>query len=366
MTKKILKLKRKTSSKKCFILPVLAFLVFLLTRVAVHFRSLVENWYSQKLYVIIAKVLSAFSSLFPFSLDDLFYIFLIWVLILLLVLPFLKRISFGKALKAILNVLAVVYILFYVLWGFNYSRPDLNARLGIEKQKPDVNLFTQELISLIDSTNADYYPFNDFDKKQIDSLVEASYQKISPILKINYPQGKRRPKNITFSRFFAAAGISGYYGPFFNEIQVNKFVLPVEYPFVLAHEKAHQFGITSEGEANFYAWLVCASSPSKQLQYSANLQVLRFFLYQGSGLESYPKMVKKLDEKVIADYQKIRENWEKLQNEKVDKIASKVNDTYLKTNHVKKGIDDYNEVVQMVMDFSYDANIQQKYDSTVH
>ncbi len=361
-----MKLKRKTASKNWIILPVLAILVFLLTRVAVHFHSLVEHWYSQKLYVVIARFFSAISSLFPFSLDDLFYIILILLLIILLILPFFRKISFGKALKTILNVLAGVYILFYILWGFNYSRPDLNARLGIPKQKPDTKLFSEKLQKLIDTTNVDYCTFNDFDKNRIDSLVEASYKKLAPVLKINYPQGKRRAKKITFSRFFAKAGISGYYGPFFNEIHVNKYVLPVEYPFVLAHEKAHQFGITSEAEANFYAWLVCTSSPSKQLRYSANLQVLRYFLYQGSGLKIYPEMVKRLNKNVIDDYRKIRENWDKLRNDKVDKIASKVNDTYLKTNHVKKGIDDYNDVVQLVMDFSYDPVFQKKNHLTVH
>lgn len=360
------KLKTKKSSKKWIILPVLGMFVFLFTLAAGNFSSFIENWYSQKLYAGIAKSVSALSSKVSFSLDDSFYLFIISLLIVLLILPFFKKISFAKSLKSVLNVLAGVYILFYFLWGFNYFRPNLNERLKIGKQQPDTLLFSREFKILIDTTNATNCTFNDFDKNRIDSLIEKSYKKLAPILKINYPQGKRRAKKITFSRFFAKAGISGYFGPFFNEIHVNKFVLPVEYPFVLAHEKAHQFGITSEAEANFYAWLVCTSSPSKQLQYSANLQVLRFFLYQGAELKNYAEIVKNLNENVRTDYRKIRENWEKLRNEKVDRIASKVNDTYLKTNHVKKGIDDYNDVVQLVMDFSYDPAFQKKYKLTLH
>ena len=353
-------------TKKWVLLPALALLVFLFTRVANHFHSIVENLYSQKLYVGIAKTISALSSEIPFSIDDIFYLFLIILILILLILPFFKKISFGKALRTVLNILSCIYILFYVLWGFNYFRYNLNERLGIEKQNPDTELFSEELSKLVDTTNFAYCNFDNFNKKQIDSLVEESYNKVAPILKIKYPQGKRRAKKITFSRFFAKAGISGYFGPFFNEIHINKFVLPVEYPFVLAHEKAHQFGITSEAEANFYAWLVCTSSPSKQLQYSANLQVLRFFLYQGTGLKNYQEIVKELNENVKIDYRKIRENWEKLRNEKVDKIASKVNDTYLKTNQVKKGIDDYNNVVQLVMDFSFDPVFQEKYHLNMH
>lgn len=223
-----------------------------------------------------------------------------------------------------LNVLAAIYILFYFLWGFNYFRNDLNKRLALVGQNPDTDVFIQQLESLIKSTNNSFCSYEMLDKKEIDSLIEQTYKQLSPALKIDYPSGKRKDKKITFSRFFAKAGISGYYGPFFNEVHVNTYILPLEYPFVLAHEKAHQFGITSEAEANFYAWLVCTKSNSKQLQYSANLHILRFFLYQGSQLEKYPQIISTLNENVKTDFLRISENWEKLRNEKVDKVALKV------------------------------------------
>jgi len=359
-------LKARKKSKKWLVRPIIALLVFLITILASHFHSFIEKWYSQKFYVGIADVISSISSKIPFSLDDLFYMILFVSIVILLIITILKKISISKFLKIVLNILASVYILFYALWGFNYFRTNLNERLGIEKQTPNTNLFTNELKKLISDTNTSYSTFNNFNKLQIDSMIEDSYKNLAPALKIKYPQGKRKPKKITYSRFFAQAGISGYYGPFFSEVHVNKFVLPVEYPFVLAHEKAHQFGITSEAEANFYAWLVCSNSLSVQLRYSANLMVLRFFLFQGTELENYQEIVQELNANVKADYQKIRENWQRLRNEKVDNIATKVNDTYLKTNKVKKGIDDYNDVVQLVMDFTTDTAFQKQYELILH
>ncbi|MBN2635974.1 MAG: DUF3810 domain-containing protein [Prolixibacteraceae bacterium] len=356
----------KKSSLKWIILPVLALLVFLFTRIAGHFNAFIENWYSQKIYVVIAQTISGISALIPLSLDDLFYFILITTILIIIVLPIFRKTSFKKSLKSIINILAGIYMLFYVLWGFNYFRNDLNNRLDIEKQDTNTELFTNELKKQIKTTNETHYTFTNFDKNKIDSLIEESYKKLAPVLNLKYPQGKRQPKSITLSSFFAKAGISGYFGPFFNEVHINKFVLPVEYPFVLAHEKAHQLGITSEAEANFYAWLVCRNSSSEQLQYSANLIVLRFFLYQGYELEDYKEIVNELNDNVKADYQKIRENWQKHRNEKVDRIASKVNDTYLKSNRVKKGIDDYNDVVQLVMDFTYDESFQAKYKSLLY
>jgi hypothetical protein len=346
--------------KKWMILPFGALTTFGFTEIASNKATWVESIYSQKIYPPIASIISFVSNLFPFSLDDLLYFSLITLLLALIALVISKKVSYQTTLKIILNTLSIVYISFYFLWGFNYFREDLNTRLSLSEQNPDTEEFIKQLEGLILNTNNSYHPFEELDKNEINIQIEESYKKLASALKLNYPAGKRKDKTITLSRFFAMAGISGYYGPFFNEVHVNSKVLPLEYPFVLAHEKAHQFGITSEAEANFYAWLVCTKSDSKALQYSANLHILRFFIYQGYQLEKYSETVEKLDERIKADFIKIRENWLLLRNDKVDKVASKVNDAYLKTNKIEKGIEDYRGVVKFVMDFSQDSVFQQK------
>ena len=353
---------RKYLSKKWFILPIIAVLTFGLTQLAFRFPAITEKWYSQKLYFAIAGIISPISSIFPFSLDDFFYILLILTFLILIILLIFRRITMIKTGKIILNVLAATYILFYVLWGFNYFREDLYDRLKLVKHEPNTKAFVAQLKKQVENTNKSWCTFEKWDKKEVDINIEKSYKKLENALKINYPAGKRRAKTITVSRFFAQAGISGYYGPFFNEVQVNSYILPVEYPFVLAHEKAHQFGITNEAEANFYAWLVCTNSKSKQLQYSANLHVLQYFLYQGYQLEEYSDIIAKLDKRVKKDLEKIRENWMSLRNEKVDAAASKVNDFYLKTNKIKAGVKEYSGVVKFVIDYSYDSDFQKKYN----
>lgn len=348
--------------RKWLLWPSLAVFVFLLTQLASIFPEFTNRWYSQTIYPIIAFVFSIISSFFPVSLDDMFYMLLIASLFTMLILIITKRIPFSKAVNIILNTLALTFIAFYLFWGFNYFRSNLNQRLDIPEKAPEKAEFISQLEILIENTNDSYCSFDDFNTHRIDSIIEASYKNLAPVLKISYPLGQRKAKKITFSGFFAQAGISGYYGPFFSEIHVNSNILPVEYPFVLAHEKAHQFGITSEAEANFYAWLVCTQSPSQQLQYSANLSILRFFLYQGYQLKEYPEIIAKLDERVKEDYKKIREHWDSLRNEKVDRIASQVNDAYLKSNKIEKGIEDYTGVVKFVMDYSQDKAFQKKWN----
>lgn len=358
--------KRKNGFRfKRFIILVLAIFTFVLTEFAARNQHTTETIYSQTIYPFIATALSTISNLFPFSLDDIFYLFLILGAVILLLFLAFRKISFKKTVRIFLNVFAAVYLLFYLMWGFNYYRENINVRLQIAEQKPDSKVLLQQLEQLIAETNQSYCKYNSFNKQTVDSLVELSYKKLAPALKIRYPGGFRKDKAITFSRFFASAGISGYFGPFFNEVHVNKKILPIEYPFVLAHEKAHQLGVTSEAEANFYGWLVCALSNSKQLQYSANLYVLKFFLYQSFQLENYKETVAKLNPNVKADFRRIQKHWNELQNEKINKAASKVNDTYLKTNKVEKGIDDYYGVVKFVIDFRLDSAFQRKYKLTV-
>ncbi len=333
----------------------LALFTFLLTELLAAFPALTESVYSRGFYPLVATALSSVSRWFPFSLDDLFYVGLIVLGLVSIVGLVLRRIRWRAFFVLWLNSLAWLYVFFYWLWGFNYYREDLNERLSIAESKPDTEAFMTVLSGLIESANAAYVEVDTLDVARIDSLVEDSYRQLSAFLEIDYPAGVRRAKPITFSGFFSKATILGYYGPFFNEVQLNKHLLPIQYSVVLAHEKAHQLGITGEAEANFYAWLVCSNSSDSLLRYSAHVYLLRYFLNEAYSLEAYPELVKQISEPVKADFRQIREHWMTLRDEKIDDYASKVNDAYLKTNKVEQGIDDYTGVVKFVMDFSGDS-----------
>ena len=339
---------------------LLALVTFGLTELFAYHPKLTETVYSQTFYPAIASTLSFFSKLVPFSLDDTFYALLTISLLVLLILTLLRKLKFGRILLTIVQTLAICYVLFYWFWGFNYYRSGINDRLQIAKSKPDTVQFVRVLENLIARTNESYCTFDSITKPEISRLVESSYKKNAAFLKLDYPQGMRVPKSISLSSFFAKAGIAGYYGPFFSEVHLNDSLLMIEYPQVLAHESAHQFGITSEAEANFYGWLVCAKSDSKYLRYSANISMINYFLSQGRRLHNYKELVNQITKPVINDIRKVQKHWESMRNERIDKAAGKVNDVYLKTNKVEKGIEDYFGVVQFVMDFETDTLAQKR------
>ncbi len=345
-------------------LPIwLALVTFGLTELLSRHNSVTEFAYSQTLFPVFAFILSFISKWVSFSLDDAFYALLAVFLLILLILVLLRKIKIGRFLLLIIQTLAICYVLFYWFWGFNYYRTGINQRLQIAKSKPDTVQFVTVLENLITQTNESYCNFENTSYPSIDSLVEASYKANSSFLKLKYPQGTRRPKPITLSNFFAKASIAGYYGPFFSEVHLNDSLLAIEYPQILAHEMAHQFGITSEAEANFYSWFVCTESESEYLRYSANISMLNYFLSQGKHLHNFPDLVHQINKPVIDDIRRVQQHWERMRSEKIDKVAGKVNDVYLKTNKIEKGIEDYFGVVQFVMDFETDSLAQKRVSS---
>ena len=259
------------------------------------------------------------------------------------------------------NLISIAYLSFYWLWGFNYFRQPFNERLEIGKSVTGTSQFMDVFESIIEKANKyQISTSEEYSVQFLDSTIEAAYKRYAGFLKIGYPMGIRKPKHILFSNFFAKAGISGYYGPFLNEVHINRHIHRLEYPVVVAHEKAHQFGITSEAEASFYAWFVCSHSDSDFLRYCAALYVLRYFLNQGYKLEGFQEKVKLISEPVRNDLIGIRNHWIALRNEKIDHIASKANDAYLRSNRVEAGIEDYKGVIALVMDFNSDSLAQKR------
>ncbi|NEW85191.1 MAG: DUF3810 domain-containing protein [Mariniphaga sp.] len=334
---------------------ILALLVFISVRYAVHNSRFVDLYYSTGIYPFIAEMISRISNLIPFSLWDLFWVLTIVLLIAGLILAIFRKVRWKWYGLRVLQSAALLYVFFYFVWGFNYFRPKIETRVSWEKQKPDDAVFRSVLDSIISHTNSSYVSVSTSDYPTIDRLVEDSYRKNSKELGINYPNGSRLPKTMMFSSFFAKSGVSGYFGPFFNEIHLNYYLLPMEYPFVLAHEKAHQFGITTEAEANLAAFVVCMTSDDHRLQYSGYVNLLVYFLSDASQMKDIKDFIRKIDKPVIQDLRFQRSHWQGLRNNTLDKVQTAANNAYLKTNNIEEGVKNYNQVVALVISYYHNS-----------
>lgn len=332
-----------------------AILVFISLKIALSHPGFIDTYYSKGFYPVIARCFSFVSRLYSFSLWDVFWIIVLWLILSGIILIILKKINPGTFILRTLQTLAVLYSLFYIVWGYNYFRPGIEKRIGWSKPGVDTALFRSVLDTLIAESNSNYTSVALSDYSSIDSLVEESYKKNCNRLGVTYPNGSRRPKTMVLSSVYSKLGVSGYFGPFFNEIHVNSYVLPVDYPFLLGHEKAHQFGITSEAEANLSSYIICVTSGDRRLRYSGYQTLLLYFLRDASHMKDYHDFLNKLDKSVLADIRFRQRYYQRLESTSLSDMQSKANDTYLKVNNIEKGVMNYNQVVSLVLSWYYNS-----------
>jgi hypothetical protein len=313
----------------------------------------VEKYYSAGIYPAIAAGLSFVSRQVSFSLWDIFWIGLMIGILISVVLLIIRKLRFWLSLLRFLQLAAILYTLFYFLWGFNYFRNPIEKRMEWGKVVQNDEHFLTVFDTLITSANQSRVEISFSDYHKINLEIEKSYQKHAKELGISYPNGSRRPKTMLLSSFFAKSGVSGYYGPLFSEVHVNGKALPTEYATILAHEKAHQFGITSEAEANFIAWYICSTSDDKRLQYSGNILLLRYFLSDAFAAKDLKKYLQRFDKKALEDIIAQRSHWLAMRNAILDKAQSAANDAYLKSNKIDEGIKNYNSVVSMAITYYF-------------
>lgn len=328
---------------------ILALLVFVLVRIAVNNPELTEEYYSDGFYPFFARSFSSLSRLFPFSVWDLFWFLFILVFLAGVVMVITRRLKLWIFCLKVARVFSLMYAFFYLSWGFNYFRPGIEKRIGLDVIQVDEKLYRSMLDSVIIRTNANYSAIASTDYPEIDREIEKSYSVNSQMLDIAYPNGSRRPKPMLFSNLIAKFGISGYFGPFFNEINLNRRLLPMEYPFLLAHEKAHQFGISSESDANLAAFIICTTSDDPNLKYSGYLALLLYFLEDAQYFKDYREFLGKLDKPVIEELRYRQQYYFGLQNEVMGNAQETVYDAYLKSNHIPHGVENYNQVVELAI-----------------
>lgn len=340
----------KTLNSK-YLIFILAVVTFILTLVFNKYPNLTQTAYTDFIYKGIAVSLSYYSSIFPFSLSDVTYILILLLLLVLIYVIIFRKKNLKQILAIFFKSLLLLYISFYWLWGFNYYKNDIYQQKILVESEINDSMFISTLNDLINRTNSLQTSLDNFCIIEANNLIEKSYENNANLLKLNYPLGIRQPKNIIASSYFSAASIFGYFGPFYNEIHLNESLLPIQYPVVLAHEKAHQFGITNEAEANFIAWYICNNSSSKKIMYSGNLYLLYYYIKQLKNKNITYDVNNRMSERVKIDLNNIKKHWKALRIESIDDLNSWFYNYYLKINRIPEGVKSYNGVVKMYCDY---------------
>jgi hypothetical protein len=188
------------------------------------------------------------------------------------------------------------------------------------------------------------------DFRELNEVVDRRLRELSlPGDPIRHPTSP--VKKLLVSEALAYLGVSGVFIPFTGEPSMNGLIPDVFTPIVVAHEKAHQRGITNEGEANFVAFLVCSGAEQHvYLQYSAYLYAATHLI--GAASRRIPDEAEAawdlLGEGPRNDLRAVREFWARYEG-RIAEMAKEVNDTYLRAQRVPGGVQSYGQVTQLLV-----------------
>ena len=158
------------------------------------------------------------------------------------------------------------------------------------------------------------------------------------------------PKALLSSRLMSRMGFTGVYFPFTGETGINVDAPAAGLAFTVAHELAHQRGVTSELECNFLGVLACLGCGDPLYRYSGALMGLSYLLsaLYGGDRAAWRQVWQDVGPLVQADLQAGADYWAALET-KVTEVSEKVYDVYLQSNGQSSGIRSYGECVNLLV-----------------
>lgn len=261
--------------------------------------------------------------------------------------------TFGRRL---LNLLGGLVASFLMLWGYNYLDPGMGARMNLEKSQLEVEL-AEAYLDVMDRAMAQRGKIPGIDSLPHIEAFEFNIPEAEIALWVQSvlgPLGYPGPAKVS-TRYLRPAGslrrlgIAGIYNPWTGEANVESALGALQSTFTTAHEMAHAFGVSSEAEANFTAYLACLQSGNPLAQYAAE-----YALWRGLGrevnkayaAEDIAKLAEAIPEALKNDRMAI---WERSTTHRpyFPETSTKMNDSYLKLQGVKAGVSDYNAFVAL-------------------
>lgn len=312
------------------------------------------EWYAGKVYPVIASVLSAVSSWVPFSLGDLSVVFITLGTLIYIVYAIYRRYPFGRTFLKVAIFLGYVYVWFYLAWGLNYFRKDFYSRTEIPYMKYDSAVFKSFLDDYVKGLNDSYVVVEHIDTALVQQEVKAGYNRIASEFGMIDPRKVYEAKPMLSSALMSKTGVLGYMEPFFAEFCINEDLLLVQYPQTYAHELSHRLSISSEAEANLYAYLVCTASDVPAIKFSGYFSLFPYVMVNAAMAlpeEEYKAILKKVNPEIIELYKQKQAYWDARYSKLIGEVQHKVYNFFLKGNNIKSGTANYSEVVGLLISY---------------
>jgi len=325
-------------------------------------------WYAERIFPVFPHIAGRFWGLFPFSVFEILIIALALCLPIGLALIIVNLCgSRGRTrLKAfaktaplrLLYALSIIFLVFVLTAGINYSRESYADHIGIAVQDSSleelVSLYLMlvaraELLAGQIDTDADGYfvlrreGLYNYARQSMHSL-NSKYGGLGTF----FP----RAKAPLLSRFVLSnSNIGGFFSPWTMEAHYNADMPDQSIPFVINHELAHVAGHMREDEANFIAYLASRNSEHVDFQYSAVYVALSYTLNalrRNVPPEQYNELFDMLPQQLRCDFAAAHAYWQAFQGRAAD-LATRTNDAYLRLNQQQDGVLSYGRMVDLLL-----------------
>ena len=326
---------------------------------AVAFVSLPPSWieaqYSRGAYLALQRRLTTWTNAVPIATTDVQLLIAV-VSAALATRAWRRRARGGpvgpavsRAIAGVTATASVIYLAFALMWGLNYGREPLRARLDFDAGRVTpaaVAAFARARVERVNALHDEAHGAGWVEWEALPAVLGEGFERVQRELADVRPAVPGIPKRSILSVYFERAGVSGMTNPFALEVVVDRSQLPFERPFVAAHEWAHLAGYAREDEASFIGWLVCLHGPPAA-EYSAELAALL------SVLGSMPRadataVVRAIGVGPRRDIQAIADRsarvWPWLH-----RPAWWLYDRYLRANRVEQGVRSYGAALELMV-----------------
>ncbi len=325
-----------------------------------------SEWFSMGPAAFFRIVLGFFSSLFPFSLFEvLIFLFILYIIFLLFFVPItLFRKKRGKkCLRLTAFLLAVPITLFSVLdlfsltFASSYYREGVAEHMALDTEKVEEEAVFSALENLIEivNTSADHLAVNEKGESVPPSFseVKTRVKKALDLFakKNSFFQNKGyEAKTFLSSPLMTYTHISGIFGFFTGEANVNTNYPHFIVTATLSHEGSHARGTAPENECNFLAAVILMESEDPYLAYCGGVSVLGNFISVCRKLsrDRTNLLLEKLDPVYFADMAYYAEFFEPYRDSFSSKVADSANSAYLKSMGQEEGTVSYSRIIRLI------------------
>lgn len=326
--------------------------ILLLFTIVCRFSTSVADTYATFLYPHVSVVLSWLSSFVSFGVQEIVVALIIAYAVYLIIKGVRHHYGWKHIVASLFRVVVWTYVWFYMAWCINYSRSAIYQRSSERMAPYNKAAFKNYVRGFIHDANASYVVCTSWNKSQIVSDIKKYYSSVPSIYGLTAPRSWQQPKYSLCNSLYSSVCVLGFMAPLLSESYINSEIPDADYPFTYAHELSHLLGVSSEAEANWWAFHACVSSSEAAVRYSAYKGILPYVLSNvrmSLGEKEYKMILVSVRHEVLEDARNSHAHWQSLQSPLLRKLHSVSYDLFLKGNNVNKGIENYSEVVALLI-----------------